>query len=338
MKTKISKSNRLLFLIAAALFSTQARADGATQSGFDPSSDLVRSNYFPHAHQFLIEPDYRFSINDSTSATATETEISYQEVDINILYGIVDRLWFTVLEQDLFARNNTLYNQSTGNLTSATLAEGFSDPTLGLSYRLLERVFPSKRSAFGATANLSVSPSWLGGKAGTTDNNGSYEIGSNGKGYVTASLSSTFYWIVHLNDFSVTSSLFHRFPGSVASLDSSGNAYLLEPQAASEWQFIINDRIHLWDDSVYINLAAFVYAAYALETTNPTNSGGSRTLHSPLYVMPSISLGWRPLPHFVFDLSYQYYNETSSIDTFGGATSESRTIDGNGVFRLRFEI
>ena len=177
-------------LVALSAFSRVAAADNSTAV----SSDLGRSSLASHSTDIAANLDYFFRTRASFSShplcsqpplsdqtflsgtpvksTATD-KISTSSTTLTATYGVTNRLRVSLAESALIGTNNTRLSTVTGATTS-TSSSGFSDPTLGASFRYLD---DDAQSGLSADIALSVSPSLV-----DRDVANSAQNGSDGKG------------------------------------------------------------------------------------------------------------------------------------------------------------
>jgi len=177
------KAAKWLIGATATLLPLAAAAQDLTP---DASRILSDPNYLPLDGQLWGYTNYLHTWSNGTTFNSVDNPVSTFHSDINELnqfigYGITDDLMIdaSIAYEPGANRNVQFANGSTATLQSS----GFSDPTFGATYRLLDQVAsPVTLDVFG-----SYTPDWITSKVATATTGGSFANGGQ-EGEVGAAL------------------------------------------------------------------------------------------------------------------------------------------------------
>ena len=195
---------RLCFLLLCTSVSSaqEMRAPGQPS---DPSSDLSKLIYFPHAQKVQITTALEYTATENQTQSITSSSMNDSTLipfTLGIQYGLFPRFQIGVSETERFyGKTTSTNNQSTSS--------GASNPTFNVQYRLLENC-----AAEGWCMDIStnISPNWVAPGRGRT-----------GSGYGTAKLSIPLFFTNDENEFGLVPAL-QRFFRNTSTASPASNA------------------------------------------------------------------------------------------------------------------
>jgi hypothetical protein len=176
-------------------------ASGAQDLTPDASRILSDPNYLPVQGQIWGYTNYFHTWSNGSNLNSLGNQTSEFHIDTNELnqflgYGITDDLMIdaSMAYEPGASRNIRFANGSTSTLNSS----GLSDPTFGVTYRLLDQlVSPVTFDLFG-----SYMPDWISSKIATTTSGGSLANGGQ-EGEIGAALAEETRFLTVRGDFAV---------------------------------------------------------------------------------------------------------------------------------------
>jgi hypothetical protein len=226
----------------------------------DASRILSDPNYLPFQGQLWGYTNYFHTWSNGTNYSASGAEISSFQTNANdfnqfVGYGVTDDL---MIDASIAYEPGATRDVQTAKGTTASLSSwGFSDPTFGATYRVLDQAAsPVTFDIFG-----SYTPDWISSKIATTTTGGSFANGGQ-EGEIGAALAEETRFVTVRGSFS-TQFLGRRQIDDAATgdiFDQGGHTnYILalETQTRLTEQFSINAGVtHTFDsNSSYTNTA-----------------------------------------------------------------------------------
>jgi hypothetical protein len=310
----VMTSSKAKFMIGAAalLFPLQATALDFTP---DATRILTDPNYLPLTGQIYGYTGYSHTWTDLDTfnyvgAQTSSTHIDADAIEQYLDYGITDDL---SVHADMRYEPNATRKVNLAGGTSQTLdSSGFSDPTFGATYRVLDQAVNPVNVDLFAT----YTPDLIDAKVATLDESGSLSSGGQA-GSVGAAIGQ------EMRDFSIRGSMSAVFNGSRKAIDLTDNS-AIRTDAVTNYVASLQTQTRL-TDRFSVN-AGFTYTFD--NNQNVTNTvNGITHVNTPGDVASlGLALNYHLVPNTaVIGLTYGYDTFTDGKNTYAVATQNTQT-------------
>ena len=303
----------------------------AVDSALGSSSDLRRLDYYPHAEKIYLSPSLigvpsSLSIAQKGASPGNTSNSHSWEIGTTVIYGLPIEGLRVGLSGTWTAHHWTnVTSVATGAVTQTSLS-GLSDPSLNVQYR----VSGSNSDRVSGDLSISISPSFLERQVATAG-----VAGTSARGYGTATITETGYWILEKNDFEASLNLTRNFSGNGVNLSTPTASYTRTAYLSGSASLV--DRYHVLEN-LYLQGSVNLTLPESYSQTNSASPPVSVDLSVPFHVTPGLAIGYRCSARFVTEFLYSYQNYTTTSTPVKGADTDTHLISTTLTLRARMEF
>ncbi len=290
----------------------------------DLSADVTSLNYYPHKGRFEVAPYIDTPIiNDTTNSNGGSSRTFYNQIFLNLIYGVAPGLRVSV--SDTLLWDQTVDTIAATGAVSTTNAVGPSNPSLNIAYRYLKNEWNGLSGDLSVQADPSLGPKIAGGDAVS-------QVGNNLSGGWSANASTALFWRNGWNELGVTVQETRNYDSR-----TEGTTSPTSTTTSPFWStsLTLSDRIH-FNPNFYLQLSGVMTSHFETKVTSDTNV--EKTVQTPTYWNPKLDFGFRAAPMTVFVLSVTYHDNTTTAVSAGGAEVSTRNRQMDAIFRLIHQI
>jgi hypothetical protein len=301
------------FMIGAAalLFPLQASALDFTP---DATRILTDPNYLPLTGQIYGFTGYSHTWTDQDTfnylgAQTASVHINADAIDQYLAYGITDD--FTLQADMRYEPDATRKVDLVGGTAQTYDSSGFSDPTFGATYRVLDQAANPVNLDLFAT----YTPDLIDAKVATADESGSLSSGGQA-GSVGAAIGQ------EMRDFSIRGSMSAVFNGSRKAIDLADNS-AVRTDAVTNYVASLQTQTRL-TDRFSVN-AGFTYTFDNNQNVTNTANGITHVSAPGDIASLGLALNYHLVPNTaVIGLTYGYDSYSDGKNTFAVPTQDTQ--------------
>jgi len=301
----------------------------------DPAYLMENLIYYPHRGVFNVTLRYYRPLTDNGQSfdyTGTSTSTSstqYDEIVPTLTYGITHSIRASLAVTNVVDSTTSSTNSKSG-IGTQNSTNGFSNPTLGLTWRYSNGMdsWPIAEAVLSYVPGLTSKNSAVTGNTTTPA-----QIGNEG-GPTAISFALPFFWHIENSEYELAPTLnsYSSYTSQGTTLGSTDNynSYLTEALAAYY-------RYH-FDSKWYAQLQLSYELNYTYQTQ--TQAANAPIIQRALIeqVSPTLRVGWVPLTWIELDLFLANSGSTTNSTPSTGTSTSSNSSQLQASFQARAEF